>query len=183
MTLQVLERVAAPTTTPASPTRGPGGRRPRPRVRLAAATSIVLAVAAAAPLSADAATTVARPDRMSCANPATRWANRYPWGWVGEVFVRFSVPGAAMAKPVPVNVTIAWGAYRSQVKEIAYPGEAGGTKLVFAKLDGTEAPLYETVFKADRPVCVQFGIGPEMLYSVSSRTVALRDWFRGNDIV
>jgi hypothetical protein len=184
MTLQVLERVAASTTTPTSPTRVPGSRRPGRRVRLAAATSIVLVVATAAPLSADAATTVAKPDRMSCSNPTTRWANRYPWGWVGEVFVRFSVPGAAaMAKPTPVNVTVAWGAYRSYIAEIAYPGEAGGTKLVFAKLDGTEAPLYETVFKADKPVCVQFGIGPEMLYSVSARTVALRDWVRGNDIV
>ncbi|MEV4049649.1 hypothetical protein AB0J55_00545 [Amycolatopsis sp. NPDC049688] len=182
MTLQVLERVAAPNTTPIPPARRRGDRKPVRRVRLAAATSIVLAVAAA-PLSADAATTVAKPDRMSCSNPDTRWATRYPWDWVGEVFVRFSVPGAAMAKPAPVKVTIAWGAYRSYVKEIAFPGEAGGTKLVFAKLDGTEAPLYDTVFKADRPVCVQFGIGPEMLYTVSARTVALRDWVPGHDIV
>jgi hypothetical protein len=112
---------------------------------------------------------------MSCSNPATRWSSRYPRAWVSEAFVRFGVPGAAMAKPIPVNVTIAWGAYRSSIKEIAYPGEAGGTKLVFAKLDGVEAPLYDTVFKADRPVYVELGIGPEMLHRVSARMVALRN--------
>jgi hypothetical protein len=147
------------------------------------AASVVLATAAASSFAADAAVTARTPDRMSCSNPADRWSTRYPWTWVGEVFVRFSVPDTALARPVPVRATIAWGSYRAHITDLAYPGKLGGTMLVFSKLDGQEKPLYDTVFKSDTPVCVQFGIGPEMLYSTANRTVVLRDWVEGHDVV
>jgi hypothetical protein len=189
MALQVLDRPAVSSAPPAAPALSPAARPPRHprtpprRVRLAVAASVVLATAAASSFAADAAVTARTPDRMSCSNPGDRWSARYPWTWVGEVFVRFSVPDTALARPVPVRATIAWGSYRAHVTDLAYPGKLGGTMLVFSKLDGQEKPLYDTVFKSDTPVCVQFGIGPEMLYSTANRTVVLRDWVEGHDVV
>jgi hypothetical protein len=143
----------------------------------------VAAAVVVVPLTADGAVTTPQPDRMSCTAPDTRFVHRFPAGYTGEVFVRFGLPYTGTIKPSPVRVKVAWGPWRDEEQVVAFGSDEGGTMLIFAKLDGAEKPAYDTVFVADRPVCAEFGIGPDLLHSVPARMVPLVHWTKGADVV